>query len=212
MARKPVHLTMSPDKVTGRQAIWQAIREARRFTLNGLWHATALERATVRTYLLSLEKSGHVVRVGAQETVRRAFRSTGRNPNREAVYELVKDAGIEAPRVRRDGSVCTQGAAREQMWRSMKMFGGDFSFRDLAILATTDTVEVKEADARDYVKHLFHAGYLAVCQKSTPRSPARYRFIRARDTGPRPPMVQRLKTVFDTNLCRTVWQEKGGEE
>ena len=205
MARKPVHLTMSPDKVTGRQAIWQAIREARRFTLNGLWHATKLERATVRTYLLSLEKSGHVVRVGEQETARRAFRSTGRNPNREAVYELVKDAGIEAPRVRRDGSVCTQGAAREQMWRSMKMLGR-FTYQDLAIHASTDEVRVKPATAKTYVRHLLRTGYLAVIIPAVPgQRPAVYRLCR--NSGPLAPMIQRTDWVWDPNLRRVMGQE-----
>ncbi len=210
MARKPVHLTMTPDKVTGRQAVWQAVRRLKRFTLVDLWHETKEERATVRTYLTALKRGGYVGTVGkrAPKTTAIGIRSHARF--QEQVYKLARDVGIEAPRLKRDGTPSTQGAAREQMWRTMKLIG-DFTFRDLAVAAATEATPVSEVDARDYVKHLYRAGYLQIVTPATPRSLAAYRFIRVKNTGPRAPMVQRLKSVFDPNTRKVVWQEETSE-
>lgn len=103
------------------------------------------------------------------------------------------------------------GAAQEQMWRTMKILS-DFTFRDLAISASTEAVMVNEEAARDYLGALSAAGYLITVQKGGPNRPARYRFNRARNTGPKAPMIQRLKTVFDTNTRQVVWQEEARDE
>lgn len=210
MARKPVHLTMTPDKVTGRQAVWQAVRRLKRFTLVDLWHETKEERATVRTYLTALERGGYVATVDMQAPKATAIGIRSPALFKAQVYKLARDVGIEAPRLKRDGTPSTQGSAREQMWRTMKLLG-DFTFRDLTVAATTEASPVSELDAKDYVKHLFRAGYLSLVTASTPRALATYRFVRARNTGPRAPMVQRLKSVFDPNTRKVVWQEEPSE-
>jgi len=122
-----------------------------------------------------------------------------------ALYELVKDVGLEAPRVRRDGTPVEQGQSREHMWRAMKMLPS-FTFVDLAVNASTEEMRVTEQDAKDYVKHLLRAKYLTVLIPATPRRKATYRLTR--NTGPRPPMVTRAKIVFDPNLGRIAWVEE----
>jgi len=70
---------------------------------------------------------------------------------------------------------------------------------------------VAETDAKDYCANLAKAGYLVVMTKGKPSGkasvPTRYRFNRAKYKGPKPPMVQRLNSVFDPNLGKIVWQE-----
>ena len=73
-------------------------------------------------------------------------------------------------------------------------------------MASTDAVPVSARDAADYVKHLLHAGYLTILKASKPGTQAIYRLTN--NTGPRPPMVQRLKTVFDQNLGKIMWHEE----
>tara|TARA_R110000868_G_scaffold225568_2_gene477827 strand:- start:32908 stop:33540 length:633 start_codon:yes stop_codon:yes gene_type:complete len=210
MARKPVHLTMKSDKASGRQAIWQGIRKLKRFTAAEVWHETKEERATIRTYLTSLERGGYVVEVEMRAPKTGVLSRPSSTRYKERVYKLARDVGIEAPRLKRDGTLCIQGLVREQMWRSIKLLA-DFTPRDLAIFASTENQPVSGVDAGNYLGHLFRAGYLTIVEASTHQSQARYRFVRARDTGPRPPMVQRLKTVFDPNTCKIMWQEGGGE-
>jgi hypothetical protein len=192
MSRKPVVVLASSGRPYGRQAVWEMMRKLRRFTLADLCHLD-MERDTVRDYLRGLVKAGYVA------VVVEHGRAT------PAAYELARDVGLEAPRVRRDGSPVERGQARDHMWRAMKMLPS-FSFVDLAVSASSETVQVSEQDAQDYVKHLLRAKYLAVLQPATNRHKAVYRLVR--NTGPRPPMVTRAKVVFDPNLGCVAWCEE----
>jgi hypothetical protein len=198
--RKPVHLTTVGGKPHGRQIVWEAMRRLRIFTVSGLAEEIDHHRSTIRDYVECLRAGGFVT-----------ILSTKVNGARKThTYELTRDVGVEAPKLRKDGTPSTQGLATEQMWRTMKMMG-NFTPRELAISATTELQPVDEVHALDYVGHLFSARYLALVAKSTPTSQARYRFLSMRNTGPRPPMVQRLKTVFDPNLGQIVWHEEPAE-
>ncbi len=189
---RPAHLTHKGGKPP-RQRIWEAIRAQREgFTKDSLGAATRIHPDTVHTYLTSLVASGHLRAV-------------------DACFILEKDVGVEAPRVTKEGQPVTMGRVREQMWRTMKMIKGDFTFRDLAVAASTEEFPVRDTDASDYVKHLSKAGYLRVTRPGRPRVPALYRFNPSKNTGPRPPMVQRMKTVYDPNLGRIVWHPEVDE-
>ncbi len=201
MARKPAHLAAVKGAVFGRQAIWQVARKLRRFTRDDIILETGINHSTIDTYLKSLVAAG-ILTIDAVKPSRASRNGDIRTTN---FYLLVLDSGADAPRVRRDGSPCTQGLPREQMWRTMRLIKS-FNARDLAATASTDTIVVDPRDAADYVKHLFHAGYLRLVQASKPGTQAIYRLIN--DTGPRPPMVQRLKTVFDQNLGKIMWHEE----
>ena len=204
MSRKRIDLQMT-GKPEGRQVIWTAIRKlsagaARGITVMEVEDITRIEPATIRTYMKSLTNAGILKMLPGERT----------NPKHRR-YEkqrwmLVKDMGVEAPRVRTNGELVTQGSARDQMWRAMKMIG-DFTYRDLAVHASTEECRVSETDAKDYCKHLLKASYLRVTrkhQKGKDASPAAYRLIR--NTGPKAPMIQRIKQVFDPNLGEVVWR------
>ncbi|TXG98591.1 MAG: hypothetical protein E6R08_04080 [Nevskiaceae bacterium] len=209
--RKPVHLTSSAGKVGGRQAMWEAMRKRKRFTLSELANDINAARAAVRDYASSMVKAGILVVDGQTPAPTGVFGVKPTDRNMSDVFKLVHDCGIEAPRLRKDGSPCTQGLPREQMWRTMNM-SATFTARDLAATASTDTVTIKLTDAKDYLKHLQNAGYLAVVKPGKPGhkpgtgSLTVYRLIKK--TGPRPPMVQRMKTVFDPNLGVIMWHEE----
>lgn len=204
MGRQPAHMMRSDGKPRGRPAIWVSIRTLKRFTLAEIWHHCKEEKATIRTYLHALERGGYLTRDG--------FTPTRKNSAVAPIYILVRDTGVEAPRVRRDGKPCTQGRARENMWWTMRRRTGAFSYKDLAIEASTDDVLISQADARDYIKHLHKAGYLAVvCPALTGQKIATYRFVRTMNTGPRAPMIQRLQTVFDPNSGQVMWQQEASE-
>lgn len=194
MAQSPIHTRAKPGKPFGRQAIWQAIRAHGRFTLAGLSKATDQPSATVKTYIDALTKAGYL----ARDTTFAVL-----------WWDLTNDTGLEAPRLRKDGTPVPT-TARDAMWRAMRMLKGAWSWRDLAFAAATDDLRVDEQDARDYCQHLAAAGYLRVVEagKGGGRGiPGRYCFVPGMNTGPRPPMVQRLKTVFDPNLGKVMHQE-----
>jgi hypothetical protein len=209
MARKPAHLTVVGGKPRGRQAVWETIRKLKTFTLRELAEACPVERGTIRTYLICLERGGYIRRSGTKP----APGGYSRIPyawSPSIVFDFARDVGIEAPRLRKDGTPCTQGNMREQMWRTMKILPS-FTPQDLAIAASLEEAAVSVDDAKDYIKHLCRAGYLILVRAATGgkgQPQALYRFNKARNSGPKAPMVQRVKSVFDPNLGKIVWHEE----
>jgi hypothetical protein len=91
---------------------------------------------------------------------------------------------------------------------------GVFSAFDLAAVSSEDR-PVSQAEAKDYVHWLYKAGYLSMARKHSNKTVARYRLRPTRITGPKPPMIQRGKQVYDPNLKRVVWpveEASGGSE
>lgn len=211
MARKPI--TQYVGGQGPRQRIWNAIRLMHKlghkpFTELHIWTNTVgcevdIELSAVRDYRRCLVAAGILEEVGD---------SSGKFPR--ATYRLVIDEGVEAPRVRKDGSRVTQGMAQEQMWRALRVLKGDINARELAAHASTSQIPVAESAAKDYLKHLKHAGYIAVTTDAkrigTVAKQARYRL--ARNTGPRPLMVQKTATVYDPNIDEIVWAAPANEE
>jgi FAD/FMN-containing dehydrogenase len=196
MARKPVNTLRRGES---RDAIWAAIRQLSEFTVRDIWLETQLSKASIQDYLQGLSAAGYLRVAGTR---------TADYGSRAHVYQLMRDVGIEAPRVRRDGTEVTQGRGREQMWRTMRILG-EFSSRDLAVNASTETCVIAEKEAKDYCYYLHLAGYLAVSRpgKGTGKGGVltRYRFLAARYSGPKPPMIQRIKAVYDPNRSEVVW-------
>lgn len=183
----------------GRQDIWEAIRS---LSANGasLTDATitavAQCRGTdVRMYLRGLVKAGFLAVL------------PGNTPK---AYTIVRDNGREAPRVRRDGTICPP-TRRESMWRTMGRLKV-FSCTTLAVAASTEEVPVSEGDARDYLKHLYRAGYLAIVQAAAPPAQGRTMYRLAKRTGGFPPQVLRTKAVYDPNTKEIEWLDTRGIE
>ncbi len=197
--RQPVHLE-NLGGLSKRERIWTVIRRLKTFTvprlqseLNGF-----VPLATIRTYLQGLENAGFIEFSGSVP------RGDGR-PGTVNQYKLVNDVGVEAPRVRKDGTPVTQGTGREQLWRTMKILKS-FTPHELTLAASTEAHVVKESETKRYITFLSQAGYL-ICIKDAGKKQARYRFNPRKDTGPKPPQVQRLKTLYDPNLGKIVYQE-----
>lgn len=204
MPRKPVHLTASARRPEGRQVIWEAIRRLRRFQLGELERATRIHEDTLKSYLAGLANAGYLKRIDVE-------RQPWQTRLQAVQWELVRDIGIEAPRVRKDGTEVTQGRGREQLWRTMRIIG-DFNYRELAVQASTEAHPVAPGEAKCYCAYLLKAGYLACTQKATVHGIARYRLLPSRYTGPQPPQIQRISQVWDPNLAKVVWSAQGGEQ
>jgi len=173
-----------------REAIWAIIRDIEgSFTVRDIYLETTLDASSVRSYLRGLTNGGYLKE------------DTSCSPS---AFTLVNDCGIDAPRVRKDGSPVTQGQGRINMWRTMRTLQV-FNPRDLSIHASTKICTVKETTAEDYCKHLCRAGYLRRDKHGA------YFFIPQMFTGPKPPMIQRVKRVWDQNLKKVMWSEDGGK-
>lgn len=184
--RKPVHLEYSSGK-SPRQQIWEKIRWLKKFELINLVNELpgTIDRSTTRTYVKSLVKSGHL------------------EPYSGDTYRLVVDNGVEAPRINKKGELVSQGLGQENMWRTLRNIGGALSYRELSALASTETTQINPESARDYLGNLKQAGYLTTDERG------KFRLLAAMNTGPRPPMVQRIRQIFDPNLGKVMWRSEG---
>ncbi len=169
----------------GRQEIWEAVREWHErgaFTIADIAAKCGANRKTIHDYLGCLAAGGYVQHNPAL-------------PGQAASYELLRNTGIHAPRLRRDGQPVEQGQAVQQMWTAMVMLK-NFSFLDLIQHAT---VEISEDTARAYCKSLLATGYLRVKVKADPMRARIARYELLRDSGCLAPQIQRIKCVFDPN-------------
>lgn len=204
MPRKPAPLELAGGKGL-RQRVWDRIRSlhavGREFTLSMLVIGDECS-ATVRDYVIGLERAGYLA------TEPPLARGVAKH------WRLARDAGAEAPRVRRDGTAVTMGLAQEQMWRTLRLLKGDTNARELAAHASTPAVPVRETAAADYLRNLLCASYLRETRRGhgTGRGGVQARFQLIANTGPRPPMVCRADAIYDPNLGKTVWVRPVTEE
>ncbi|WP_035061224.1 hypothetical protein [Andreprevotia chitinilytica] len=195
--RKPVHLER-PGGKGPRQRLWEQMRKLREFTMDDLSFKTNIDGESIRKYIQGLVKAGYL----EKPPVERFAPST---------YLLVRDNGVEAPRVDRTGRAVNTGLHREQMWRTMRIIR-DFTASELAAQASTEQVPVSLITARKYLHALALAGYLREITPAHGPAAGRYALTPSRYTGPRPPIVQRTQAVYDPNEGRVVWQEGVNED
>ena len=210
--RQPVHLHPN-GKLMGRDAIWTAIRELKKFTINDLdgkindQPKTQVNVDTIKTYVTGLTKAEYLKPIAG---IRRPDDHSGRYTRKR--WELINDVGVEAPRVTKNGTPVTQGRNREQMWQAMKILSS-FDFRELAANASTEECRISEGDAKIYIQYLAKARYLARLSAPINKKgiPGRYKLLPSMRTGPKPPMIQRIKQVYDPNLDEVMWPIAEGE-
>jgi hypothetical protein len=193
--RKPIHLE-ARGALSPRERVWAAIRVLKSFTLSELSRRSKVEHEALRTYAKALERAGYIQLDDAEKKGKQS----------EARYVLARDTGVEAPRLLNDGTPSTKGIGREQLWRTMKILR-QFTTTELALHASTDEHPVKENEARGYAQFLAKAGYLHPIKKGEPRAGSKtiYTFVRSKNTGPKPPMIQGIKQVYDQNIGKVVY-------
>lgn len=178
-----------------RQTVWEAIRAKQTFNIKDLREETTMKADSVREYVIGLEKAGYLERMNSKEM----------RHGSAACWKLIKDIGFEAPRVRKDGSPVTAGQGRANMWSAMRIMRR-FTARELAVAARTPDCFVAESTAADYAKHLCHAGYLRSQDDGS------YLMLPTAYTGPKAPMIQRTKVVWDPNQNKIRWRSEEGAD
>jgi hypothetical protein len=190
------YLTERVYRMPGRRAVWEAVRLLRCFTRSHLRRAAPrVKPEAVHRYLAALIRGGYVKpgpMVADPNGGRRKVRS----------YDLIRDVGVDAPRLLRDGTELPP-TAQERMWMQMKI-NKSFSLAGLMYAASLDAPPVAEFTAADYIRHLVKAGYLVASGGEGKETV--YRLIN--NTGGHPPLIQRTKVVYDPNLDKIMWHEE----
>jgi len=209
MARQPAQHEIKGGK-SPRQKVWEQMRtNADRFTQVQIVRGCKVSEDTVKDYVKALLKAGFIAVIDSEPVGTMCKRN---------VYSLIKDNGIEAPRVSKNGVVVTHGGVNEAMWGTLRrvLKGQTFNYRELASFSSTNSQEVSEETAKSYVFMLAGAKYLECVKPAVlgrRAQPARYRFRPEMDTGSRAPMIQRTKQVYDPNRNQVMWvEEKGAED
>lgn len=120
----------------------------------------------------------------------------GTGIKKRLIYRVI-DAAAPDPTGGPANRVIPIGTPQGNMWNAMR---GQRSFTptDIATMSHTSTVSVSLEDATAYCQMLARAGYLAVIRKAKPpKIEAAYRLTNW--TGPRPPVLRRLRAVVDQN-------------
>ncbi len=209
MARQPATQEMRGGK-SPRQRVWEQIsKQPKGFTQAQLAEFGKVSESIVKDYVKVLLTAGFIAVVDSESIGAICKRYT---------YALVKDNGIEAPRLTKSGDVVTQGSVNEAMWGTLRrvLKGQSFNYSELASFSSTVSKAVSAATAKTYVQTLAAAGYLECTHAAVlgnRSQPARYRLKHEMESGPRAPMIQRTKQVYDPNWNRVVWvEEKGAED
>lgn len=160
------------------------------------------KRDSVRAYLKALAAGGYLAPVTAADG----------GPG----WQLLRDTGVDAPRVRDDGQEIVIGAGREQCWRAMRILG-TFGVAELVATASTDRWAIAPGEAADYCDRLARAGILRR-YKAAGDDRWLYTLSPARYTGPKPPQILRYqpakdglpprrKGVYDPNTGTLYWPD-----
>lgn len=193
MSNTPIHIVAEAagGKPYGRRAVWQAIRELQVFTaMEVRLRIPHVKGSLVDDYLALLVRGGFVER-GPM------VKGMGLGCGKVRQFTLLRDTGVEAPRLRKDGSPVPP-TAQQHMWLAMKILG-TFTVDDLLSSAATGNVPVHSHTAELYVSHLHNAGYLVKLNADA--------YMLVNNTGGLAPMIQRTKCVFDPNLNKIMWHE-----
>lgn len=182
-----------------RNMAWTCMRENRdSFTMAMLVKASGGGREALRSFLKTLAAGGFI----------ECLTPDGSPLGTVKEYRLIRDNGVEAPRLSADGSPSLVGRGHEQMWRTLRMLPQALNFNELAGHASTAEVPVAPEAAHSYLKLLHKAGYLDVVQEAKGGrngTHARYRLRAICNTGPRPPVIRRLEVIYDPNLRKVVY-------
>ncbi len=183
--------------MTPRDRMWAAIRSfglMREFALAEIMVLTEQRADTTLSYLDAL---------AAADFVRETRRD--RHPRRECRrFELLRDVGVNAPRVNREGDP-VGSPGHQAMWNVMRRERGRFGWRDLVHRASTTEHRIDDEVAQVYVRQLTRAGYLRREQAPRAGIEAQYVFVRQRDTGPRAPTIGARRSVRDGNTGELVY-------
>lgn len=207
-ARPPSPLQLAGGK-SKRQRIWDAIRRTgvpdadpppRSFTVAEMSRLAKVEEDMVLYILKGLCAAGYVRMLPQERSPRRGMPGT---------YQFARDAGVEAPRVKRDGSENNAGRGSEALWAAANVL----ELFQLPMLA--DLACVSRGAARAWAATLAKAGMLERLPAEKGLGPigvaATYRVAPGHRGKPRAPIISHLRAVYDPNEHRIVWAEGADE-
>jgi len=182
-----VPLALSAKAPTDREIIWAAMRHLREFSQLEVALISKCGKGKIQDYLKGLTRAGFVERL-----------NPGGKVAEHARYKLMRDTGVDAPRVRKDGTMLPP-SGRTRMWNVMQVLKV-FTDGELVEAASLPDAPIALAEAQTYCLWLMRGGYLK------PSAPGYWRMIPAKFTGAKAPQILRVKKLFDPNIGAVVYE------
>lgn len=179
-------LSLAAKAPTDRECIWAAMRHLKEFSQLEVVRLSICDKGKVQDYLKGLTRAGFVERL-----------NPGCNAREQAVYKLIKDTGVDAPRVRKDGTVLPP-SGRTRMWNAMQILRV-FTDHELVDAASLPEAPIALEEAKTYCRWLANGGYLKSRQGGWMMIPAKF-------TGAKAPQILRVKKLFDPNIGAVVYE------
>lgn len=171
---------------TDREIIWSAMRHLKAFSQYDLVLLSKCGKGKIQDYLKGLTRAGFVERL-----------NPGGKVGEQARYRLVRDTGVEAPRIRKDGTMLPP-SGRTRMWNVMQVLRV-FTDSELADAASLPEAPIALEEAKTYCRWLAYGGYLKTRQGGWMMIPAKF-------TGAKAPQILRVKKLFDPNIGAVVYE------
>ncbi|WP_095157156.1 hypothetical protein [Pseudomonas sp. Irchel 3E13] len=193
MSGRKHHLVVQGKK-DPRQRIWESIRVlAPGFSINDIARRTGQRPYDISVYLKALTTAGIIELIEAP----------GGKASR--VFALLRDEGADHPRVNSKGQRTYEHLATENIWRTLRILGGDLTVPDVVLTASVGNVALTPIKVRQYLTALTEAGYLEK-KEGGGQVADTYRLLSEKNTGPRPPEIRQLESlqVYDPNLSKLV--------
>lgn len=186
---------------TPRERVWDAIRNsAEQFSISAVASVAAMKYDSARDYITGLRKAGFIEEIRREKV---PFKNVF-----IIYYKLIKDVGNSAPCVDRNGNIVERRPVNTAMWNTLRICG-PVNSKMLATLASTEDRQVSEETANSYLQALNQAGYLRVTKPAHHSvSKAIYQLLPDKNTGSKPPQINRACRVYDPNLGQVVYQEQ----
>lgn len=179
-------LALATPAPTDREKVWAAMRQEKTFTQSRIAHLAGCGKGKVQDYLRGLCRAGFVRNLGEAGKYFTVSQ-----------YELVIDTGVDAPRVRTDGTLLPT-SGRNRMWNTMRVLKV-FTVDELVNAASLPESPIATSEAEHYCLWLQRGGYLA-------HTGGVFTFLQAKYTGAKAPQILRVKALFDPNLGEVVYQ------
>ncbi|WP_110972169.1 hypothetical protein [Pseudomonas huaxiensis] len=183
-----------------KQRIWESIRLlAPGFSINDIARRSGQVPRVINRYFHALTKAGIIQVIDTPEG------KVGR------VFALVHDEGVEHPRLDSNGLRTHFHLAAENIWRTLRILGGELSVEDVRQTAAVGDASLAPHKIRKYLNALAEAGYLEKSETEGKVSHT-YRLVSGKNTGPRPPEIRQLDSlqVYDPNLSKLVFVKTTG--
>jgi hypothetical protein len=193
---KITQLRVSGGKVP-KQHMWEAVRENQNsFSILMIAKASGQQFAQVKDYIQAMRNAQLVELVDESGDLK------------DHRWRLVRDEGVEYPRLQPNGERSVHGLGLENLWRAMRILK-KMTAAEAADMASVNGVRVSQAYAINYFMVLVDVGYLIASSHDSKRAQT-FEFAPGMNTGPRHPIVQRWESVqvFDANTEKVVYSKE----